>query len=212
MRRCAPAGGRTRLKNDTPSIEVAHARARRPECASKQKNIDSRERVFFISAQALEAPSKNALAYDGCTSGAIIYQYVGGNPVNSVDPSGLIDIPNPNGVVPGGPWTPNPGNNPGSFNGPKPPGGGPRAQCQFVPDGANGGTAGAKDPYWKTRQPGQGWGQRYDLNGNPITPEEAHPGNRPPTIPRLPFIPFILCPVCTLPGVFPTGPQPIDPA
>jgi hypothetical protein len=65
------------------------ARARRPECASTQKNIDSRERVFFIRPQALEASSKNALAYDGCTSGAIIYAYVGGNPVSFVDPTGL---------------------------------------------------------------------------------------------------------------------------
>ena len=78
---------------------IAYARARRPECASKQKNIDSRERVFFISAQALEAPSKNAIAYDGCTSGAIIYAYVGGNPLNNIDPNGLLSLSDVAGVV-----------------------------------------------------------------------------------------------------------------
>ena len=62
---------------------------RAAECASTQKNIDSRELVFFIRPQALEASSKNALPYDDGSSGAIIYAYVGGNPLNRIDPLGL---------------------------------------------------------------------------------------------------------------------------
>ena len=62
-----------------------------PECASRKKPTDSRERVFFIRPQALEATSKNALSYGDYTSGAIIYAYVGGNPVSLVDFLGLCD-------------------------------------------------------------------------------------------------------------------------
>jgi len=48
--------------------------------------------------------------------------------------------------------------------------------CRYVPDAANGGPAGADQPYWKTQQPGQSGWDRYNLNGDPITPEDAHPG------------------------------------
>ena len=64
-------------------------RARVVKTAPKQKKFDSRERVFFILRQALEATSKNALNYDACASGWIIYSYVGGNPISFVDPYGL---------------------------------------------------------------------------------------------------------------------------
>ena len=62
-----------------------------PECASTQNSILHREPVFFIPRQALVASSKNALAYDGWSSGPIIYTYVGGNPISRVDPMGLLD-------------------------------------------------------------------------------------------------------------------------
>jgi uncharacterized protein RhaS with RHS repeats len=74
----------TKRKNPDPP-----ARARKAECASKAKKIDSRERVFFIPSQASIAPGKNASAYDECSSGRIIYAYVGGNPVSDIDPEGL---------------------------------------------------------------------------------------------------------------------------
>ena len=64
-------------------------RVRGPECASRQNPIPTRRPIFFIAAQVVDASGKNALAYDECTSGPIIYGYVGNNPVNRVDPSGL---------------------------------------------------------------------------------------------------------------------------
>jgi len=107
--------------------------------------------------------------------------YVNNDPLNFYDPSGLAEIPNPNGTVPGGPWTQHDANKPGQFLGPKPADGvGGRAQCQWVPSQANGGPPGSEG-YWKTNQPGEkGW-QRYDQSGRPITPQQAHPGSRGPT-------------------------------
>jgi RHS repeat-associated protein len=109
-----------------------------------------------------------------------LYSYVGGNPVNWVDPLGLVgdipSIPNPNNAnVPGGPWEPRPGMNPGSFQGPKIPGGN-RNFCEYVPAGEN-----TPEPYWKVNKDGtKGW-QRYDQTMTPRTPEEVHPGT-----PRVP--------------------------
>jgi len=88
-------------------------------------------------------------------------------------------IPNPNGVVDGGPWEPrgpSSGDRPGSFQGPKPEGGGPRRIVQWVPPEGQGGPPGSSG-YWKINQPGGGW-QRFDPAGKPITAQEAHPNNR----------------------------------
>jgi len=117
------------------------------------------------------------------------HAYAGGNPISKIDPEGLAEIPNPNGAVPGGPWTPNPGGRPGNYLGPKPPKGG-RAQCQWVPPEAEGGPPGSKG-YWKSNDAGQkGW-NRYSQSGDPITPEEAHPGPRnvPTSEPVRPVVP-----------------------
>ena len=75
--------------------------------------------------------------------------------------------------IPRGPWTPQDGQRPGTFEGPKLPKS-PRETCRYVPDERNGGTRGAKDGYWKTQTSGQKGYSRYSLNGTPITVEQAH--------------------------------------
>ena len=119
----------------------------------------------------------------GLAGGASIYGYVGSSPLAFFDPFGLEPvIPNPNNVVPGGPWTPHDANRPGQFLGPKPSDGhGGRPQCQYVPPEGEGGPPGSRG-YWKTNQPGQSGWQRYNFEGKPITAQEAHriPTPRPP--------------------------------
>ena len=46
----------------------------------------------------LESPLEKGFSYDGCTSGQRIYAYVGGNPVNYVDPDGLLFMTTIGGV------------------------------------------------------------------------------------------------------------------
>ena len=106
------------------------------------------------------------------------YAYVGNNPLRYIDPMGLAEIPNPNGVVPGGPWTPaGPGQLPGDFYGPEQPSGG-RDLARWVPPDTDSGSNG----YWKSKTPDGPW-QRYNQQGNPIPPDEAHPGNPPSLVP-----------------------------
>jgi RHS repeat-associated protein len=112
----------------------------------------------------------------GFAAGSNLYNYVGGDPISNVDPLGLEGIPDPNGVVPGGPWKPADGQRPGDFWGPKKAG--PRDMCRWVPAEADGGPPGSQG-YWKTQTGGQkGW-SRFDRLGIPISPEQAHPNPRP---------------------------------
>jgi RHS repeat-associated core domain len=134
----------------------------------------------------------------GFMGGIGLYVYGLNNPLTYIDPSGLSPpgAPPPMGPfspegppripeagdipsnIPGGPWTPaGQGQKPGTFWGPKQQQGG-KAMCKWRPEGDNG-----QPPYWKTKAPGQkGW-DRWDLNGNWQTPEQAHPGNPPPIEP-----------------------------
>jgi hypothetical protein len=48
---------------------------------------------FVFSPETRIAPSENALPYDQLASGAIIYAYVNGNPVNLIDPTGEFGLP-----------------------------------------------------------------------------------------------------------------------
>jgi len=112
----------------------------------------------------------------GLDGGLNPYVYAEADPLSRIDSFGLQAlIPDPNNVVPGGPWTPNSGNRPGNFMGPKPEGGGGRLQCQWVPADGQGGPPGSQG-YWKVNEAGKkGWA-RYDQSGRPITPQQAHPG------------------------------------
>jgi RHS repeat-associated protein len=93
--------------------------------------------------------------------------------------AGMSNIPIPPAKIPGGPWTeagPD-GNLRGTFFGPKMPKV-QRTRLQWVPPESEGGPKGSQG-YWKTQAPGQKGFDRFNQAGEPITPEEAHPGGQP---------------------------------
>jgi RHS repeat-associated protein len=112
----------------------------------------------------------------------------------AVAASATPSLPNPNGVIPGGPWEPQSGQRPGAFQGPKPPGGG-RPMAQWVPPEGQGGPPGSRG-YWKFKLPNGPW-QRFTPQGAPQTAEEAHPSSRSSTEGRLAgrLLPIVLSPV-----------------
>jgi RHS repeat-associated protein len=118
---------------------------------------------------------RDPIRYQGGTN---LYAYCGNNPICGVDPAGLNPIiPDPNQAnIPGGPWTSaGAGQRPGAFLGPKGVKG-LRMQCEYVPPGGPSGSIGYFKTKWNNVK--NEW-QRYDLEGNPVTPEEAHPGSMP---------------------------------
>jgi RHS repeat-associated protein len=138
--------------------------------------------------------SEDPAGFDG---GLNVYAYAGNSPVSYYDPSGLDPVPTPPGPppvpVPGaGPgngwkWNPNPQNPRGGTWGPQEP----------IP--GQGQPSGSWDPegHWDIDN-GLGDRQRYDPDGKPITPDEAHrkcdnkPQQQPqpesPTVPDPGFI------------------------
>ncbi|MBO0664567.1 RHS domain-containing protein [Jiella sp. MQZ9-1] len=125
----------------------------------------------------------------GWIAGPSLYAYVNGDPVNLIDPLGLAGWnygPPPPGM-PGGPYTLQRGQRPGTYMGPKQPQGGTRSMCRGVPPTDEGGPPGTPAPYWKYTPPGGGPVQKFDINGNPLLPgDQGHAqddwkGGRPPS-------------------------------
>jgi RHS repeat-associated protein len=113
----------------------------------------------------------------GIEAGQNVYGYVDGDPLTQTDWWGLQAFTGqaPPVSIPGGPWTAaGPGQLPGDFFGPKQSNGG-KLQCRYVPDRSNGGPPGARKGYWKIKLPGQKTWSRYNLKGQPISSDEAHP-------------------------------------
>jgi RHS repeat-associated protein len=120
----------------------------------------------------------------GFVDGPSRYAYALNSPLMYTDDTGLAgQIPTPPPGIEGGPWTANPANRPGNYVGPKQPTG-PRTQLQWVPPEKQGGPPGSQG-YWKKQKPGGGW-ERFDRQGKPITPDEAHPNPKPPQMPKIP--------------------------
>ena len=101
-----------------------------------------------IDASLLTPEQRQNLSSLGAAVGAIggglvgnsLYNAAVGSQVgeNAVVNNQVSNIPNPNGIVPGGPWTESSGRRPGNFNGP-PQVRGPRSQLQWVPSESEGG-------------------------------------------------------------------------
>lgn len=201
--------GVLRTKRDEGQVRIGNAEPEvRLDLRFPGQMQDAETRTFYNYYRDYR-PAEGRYAQSdpiGLDGGINIYGYVGGNPLSYSDPSGLDPYTGqtPPENIPGGPWTrAGAGQPPGTFYGPQNPNGGPRDVCRYVPDGANGGPVGAKDSYWKTKVPGEPW-TRFDLEGNPITPQQAHPGN-PTSAPISPLVvPWsvplypVLCPLCNV--------------
>jgi RHS repeat-associated protein len=114
--------------------------------------------------------AKDPIMFEGGDSN--LFGYVGNDPINFVDPTGLNGIPLPTNV-PGGPWEVHPNaERAGQWLGEKVASGG-RKLCQYVPPEGQGGPPGSKG-YFKVQTPGEkGW-QRFSLEGKPGSASDFH--------------------------------------
>ena len=64
-------------------------RSAKPKLASGPTPIYAGDRVFVISSLAAELPWKSRPRYDELVSGGTVYTYVGNDPLDKTDPSGL---------------------------------------------------------------------------------------------------------------------------
>jgi RHS repeat-associated protein len=128
----------------------------------------------------------------GLVDGASVYGYARQSPVVYTDPRGEdpSSPANPNGRIPGGPWTwsPDPSNGRGG-----------------TWQNGRGATATWDKPgsHWDVDN-GKGDRQRYNRHGKPISPKDAHDKkyNGPPRFPfpprAFPLLPLYLPPMCIL--------------
>ncbi len=144
------------------------------------REYDSETGLYFLRARYYDPQIGRFISEDpsGFNGGLNFYVYVANSPTNSVDPFGLASIPAPAGqppvLVPGGGsgngwrWNPNPQNTRGGSWGPQTPlPGQGQPSASWDPDG-----------HWDVDD-GNGNRQRYDPDGKPITPQQAHGKPKP---------------------------------
>ncbi len=167
--------------------------------------VSTRGLVAYASnnRDAVSDASAGGAASDSFVQPALDTRGQGTFAIETVAATEPIIGPDPNGVVPGGPWTVAQGQPEGAFYGPKQP---DRMMAQWVPPENEGGPIGSTG-YWKTKTPSTPW-RRFDRSGSPITPEEAHPNPPPPPAeqapPKLPSFPAESPPI----GAAPEDPAP----
>ena len=137
------------------------------------REFDTESSLYYYRARYYDPSTGRFLSEDRPNSTANIhsfYPYVRNNPLLWTDPTGLVPQPigPPPVPVPGaGPgngwkWNPDPGNPRGGTWGPQTPVPGGQPGASWDPEG-----------HWDVDD-GKGNRRRYDPDGNPLTPEDAH--------------------------------------
>jgi RHS repeat-associated protein len=145
------------------------------------REMDAETGLYYYRARYYDPTTGRFLSEDRPNATSDIhglYPYVLNNPVVWTDPTGLDPAPAGPPPVPvpgGGPgngwkWNPDPGNPRGGTWGPQTP-----IPGQSQPSGSW-----DPDGHWDINngKPGPGGRQRYDPDGNPITPQQAHPSSQ----------------------------------
>jgi RHS repeat-associated protein len=137
------------------------------------REFDSETGLYYYRARYYDPSAGRFLSEDRPNSTSNIhgfYQYASNNPLLWTDPTGLTLQGPPPVPVPGG----GPGNgwkwNPDSLN----PRGGTWGPREPIPGQGQPSASPEGDSHWDVDD-GKGGRQRYDPDGNPITPQQAHP-------------------------------------